>query len=73
VRSFDHLAKEGKKEYVTQCDMKDTGLANESLDIAVFSQSLMGLNWREYIAEARRCLYINGIIMIANSTAVTND
>jgi hypothetical protein len=53
--------------------MKDTGLADESIDIAVFFNSLMGLNWADYIAEAKRCLYRNGIIMIANSSYAINE
>jgi Hypothetical methyltransferase len=48
--------------------MKHTELDNESLDIVVFSLSLMGKNWPEYIAEAKRCLYTNGILMIAETT-----
>ena len=65
VYSFDHVAINDK---VKACDMKHTGLENGSLDIAVFSLSLMGKNWPEYITEAKRCLYTNGILMIAETT-----
>ena len=38
------------------------------LDIAIFSLSLMGKNWNEYIKESKRCLVINGILIIAETT-----
>jgi ubiquinone/menaquinone biosynthesis C-methylase UbiE len=43
-------------------------LADEALDVAVFSLSLIGRNWHEYIAEAKRCLVTNGIRIIAETT-----
>lgn len=64
VYSFDHIA---KNESVKACDMENTGLADESLDVVVFSQSLMGKNWTEYLAEAKRCLCTNGILMIGEN------
>jgi ubiquinone/menaquinone biosynthesis C-methylase UbiE len=48
--------------------MKNTGLADESLDVVVFSQSLNAVNWSEYLTEAKRCLCTNGIIMIGETT-----
>jgi superfamily II DNA or RNA helicase len=65
VYSFDHVAINDK---VTVCDMKNTGLANEILDVAVFSLSLMGKNWTDYILEAKRCLATNGYLLIAETT-----
>ena len=41
---------------VTACDMKKLPLADEALDVAVFSLSLMSKNWHEYITETKRCL-----------------
>ena len=65
VYSFDHVAINDK---VTACDMKKVPLADEALDIAVFSLSLMGKNWPDYITEAKRCLVTNGILIIAETT-----
>ena len=65
VYSFDHVAINDK---VTVCDMKNTGLADEILDVAVFSLSLMGKNWTDYIIEAKRCLATNGYLLIAETT-----
>jgi SAM-dependent methyltransferase len=65
VYSFDHVAINDK---VTTCDMKKVPLADEALDVAIFSLSLMGKNWLEYITEAKRCLVTNGILIIAETT-----
>jgi hypothetical protein len=64
VYSFDHVAINDK---VISSDMKKVPLA-EALDVAVFSLSLMGKNWSEYITEAKRCLVTNGILIIAETT-----
>jgi ubiquinone/menaquinone biosynthesis C-methylase UbiE len=53
---------------VTACDMKKVPLTDEALDIAVFSLSLMGKNWSEYVTEAKRCLVTNGLLIIAETT-----
>ena len=50
VYSFDHVAINDK---VTVCDMKNTGLAEDILDVAVFSLSLMGKNWIDYRTRFR--------------------
>ena len=63
--SFDHVAINDK---VTACDIKKVLLADEALDVAIFSLSLMGKNWHEYITEAKRCLVTNGILIIAETT-----
>ena len=52
-------------ESVEACDMAKTSLADETLDVAVFSLSLMGLNWPDYINEAHRVLRPGGFIEIA--------
>jgi hypothetical protein len=65
VYSFDHVAINGK---VTVCDMKNTGLADDLLDVAVFSLSLLNRNWTDYIIEAKRCLATNGYLLIAETT-----
>jgi superfamily II DNA or RNA helicase len=64
VRSFDHVA---ISERVTACDMAHTPLADESLDVAVFSLALMGLNYAEYLAEAYRALKFGGMLKIAET------
>jgi len=56
---------------VTVCDIKSVPLSDEALDIAVFSLSLMGRNWPDYIKEAKRCLATNGYLLIVETTKST--
>ena len=51
VISMDHVA---CRNDVRVCDMAVTGSEANSLDAAVFSLSLMGTNWPDYLREARK-------------------
>jgi superfamily II DNA or RNA helicase len=66
VYAFDHVAID---ETVTACDMKNTGLGNESIDIAVFSLALWGVNNKDYIIEANRVLKRRGLIYISEPSS----
>ncbi len=61
VYSFDHIAINSN---VTACDMAHVPLENEILDVALFSLSLMGKNFFEYLNEAHRTLRLDGILII---------
>ena len=62
VYSFDHVA---INETVTACDMAHVPLEDSTLDVAVFSLSLMGLNYADYLKEAYRTLKFGGLLKIA--------
>ena len=62
VYSFDHVAID---DTVFACDMRNTNLKDESIDVAVFSLALWGTNSEEYIKEAYRVLRRKGMIYIA--------
>lgn len=62
VHSFDLVS---TNELVTACNIAKVSLVDESLDMAVFSLSLMGTDWPKFIAEAQRCLKLKGILYIA--------
>jgi superfamily II DNA or RNA helicase len=62
VYSFDHVA---INPSVVACDMSHTGLDSEILDVAVFSLSLMGVNWQDYLKEAFRMLRPGGLLKIS--------
>ncbi|MGE0198212.1 MAG: DEAD/DEAH box helicase family protein [Simkaniaceae bacterium] len=66
VFSFDHVA---INENVTACDMCHTSLDDACLDAAVFSLSLMGSNFIDYLKEAHRCLKLDGHLWIAEPTS----
>ena len=62
VYSFDHVAFD---DTVIACDMKNVPLEDESIDVAMFSLSLWGSNYEDYIKESYRVLNYGGIIYIA--------
>ena len=53
IHSFDLIA---HTPDVVACDIAHTPLHNESVDVAIFSLSLMGTNWLDFIHEAYRIL-----------------
>jgi superfamily II DNA or RNA helicase len=61
VHAFDHVSVE---DSVVACDIKKTPLEDKVLDVAVFSLSLMGSNYKEYFKEANRVLKPYGQIMV---------
>ena len=41
-----------------------TIIESQRLDVVIFSFSLMGKNWQEYIVEAKRCLSTRGSLLL---------
>ena len=69
VHSFDHVA---INDDVTSCDISTVPMDEGNLDIIIFSLSLMGKNWSDYIQEAYRCLATNGFVFISETTNAVN-
>jgi hypothetical protein len=61
IYSFDHISVD---ETVTACDISNVPLENNVLDVVVFSLSLMGSNYRDYLIEGHRTLRPFGLIMV---------
>ena len=61
VHSFDHVA---INDHVIATDIAHTQLDSECLDVAVFSLSLMGANFTDYLREAHRTLKFDGRLLI---------
>ena len=70
VHSFDHIA---INDAVIEGDMSATSLDDESLDVALFSLSLMGHNFTDYLREAHRVLKIDGQLHIWEDTSRFRD
>lgn len=72
IHSFDLVAAD---ESVTACDIARDGvpLGDESLDMVIFSLSLMGSDVTSYIAEARRVLRVGGELIIAEVKSRFSD
>jgi hypothetical protein len=66
VHSFDHVA---INDHVVACDMAHVPLDDETLDVAIFSLSLMGANFTDYLREAYRTLKLDGQLHIIEATA----
>jgi len=70
VYSFDHVA---INQDVVDCDIAHVPLDDETLDVAVFSLSLMGRNFTDYLLEAYRTLKIDGSLHIIEATSRFKD
>ncbi len=70
VHSFDHVAID---ESVIEGDMTKTNLDPESVDVALFSLSLMGSNFTDYLREAHRVLKIDGQLHIWEAISRFDD
>jgi len=63
VHSFDLVS--GGNPRVTPADMSNVPLANEIVDVAVYSLALMGTNVADFVREAWRVLKFNGVLRVA--------
>lgn len=61
VHSFDHVA---INDSVVACDMRDLPLSDGCLDVGIFSLSLMGTNFTDYLKEAWRVLRLDATLHI---------
>ena len=66
IYSFDHIAINNN---VIACDMARVPLEVEMLDVTLFSLSLMGKNFPDYLKEAHRTLRLDGILIIFEPTS----
>ena len=63
ITGYDHVSYNNS----IACDIRKLPEDDESVNVCVFSQSLMGSNWRDYLIEAKRVLGYNGEIIISES------
>jgi len=64
THSFDLHA---LNKHVTECDIRNTPLDHESVDVGVFCLSLMGADVTQYISEASRVIKLKGCLIIAET------
>ena len=67
IINFDHVAMDSS---IISCDMSDVSehTKNDELDVVLFSLSLIGKNWQDYLKEASRCLNDNGLLFVSETT-----
>ncbi|MBV9452551.1 MAG: methyltransferase domain-containing protein [Rubrobacter sp.] len=70
IYSFDHVA---INDDVIACDMVHIPLDDETLDVAIFSLSLMGENFTDYLKEAHRALKLDGQLHVIEATSRFTD
>jgi superfamily II DNA or RNA helicase len=70
VYSLDHVA---VNDGVVACDMAHVPLDDDTLDVAIFSLSLMGANFTDYLREAHRTLKLDGRLHIMEATSRFSD
>ena len=64
VTGYDHISYNNS----IACDISHLPNDNESVNMCIFSQSLMGSNWKEYLQEAKRVLTYCGEMIISESS-----
>ena len=63
--NYDHVS---SGENVISCDISNTPLENDSVEIVILSLAMWGSNCKSYIAEAHRILESNGLLYIIEAT-----
>jgi SAM-dependent methyltransferase len=66
IHSFDYVP---ANDDVVACDMAKTPLEDGTLDVALFSLSLMGVNFTDYLREVWRVLKLDGQLHIFEATS----
>jgi ribosomal RNA-processing protein 8 len=64
-RNFDHVS---LNEKIEKCDISNTPLCEDSVEICILSLAMWGSNCEEYIRESNRILESNGTLYIIEPT-----
>jgi superfamily II DNA or RNA helicase len=73
IQGYDHVVEEGSGALVGNIADLAAQEEDESADICIYSQSLMGSDWRTYIAEGHRMLRYNGEFIISEHIKMLDD
>lgn len=63
ITGYDYVSHNGSKI----ADISDLPNDDESVKVCIYSQSLMGSNWKEYLEEGKQVLEYNGEMIISES------
>ena len=65
ITGYDHISYNGSKvSDISNLEDEE----EDTIDVCVYSQSLMGSNWKEYLDEGKRVLRYNGEMIISESS-----
>jgi len=73
IQGYDHVAEEGSGALVGNIADLAAQEEDESVDICIYSQSLMGSDWRDYLTEGHRMLRYNGEFIISEHVKMLDD
>jgi superfamily II DNA or RNA helicase/ribosome modulation factor len=73
IQGYDHIAEEGSGALVGNIADLAAQEEDESADICIYSQSLMGSDWRDYLTEGHRMLRYNGEFIISEHIKMLDD
>jgi ribosome modulation factor len=73
IQGYDHVAEEGSGALVGNIADLAAQEEDESADICIYSQSLMGSDWRDYLTEGHRMLRYNGEFIISEHIKMLDD
>jgi hypothetical protein len=73
IQGYDHVVEEGSTARAGNIANLAAQEEDESADICIYSQSLMGSDWREYLTEGHRMLRYNGEFIISEHIKMLDD
>ena len=73
IQGYDHVVEEGSTARAGNIADLAAQEDDESADICIYSQSLMGSDWREYLTEGHRMLRYNGEFIISEHIKMLDD
>jgi superfamily II DNA or RNA helicase len=73
IQGYDHVVEEGSGALVGNIADLAAQEEDESADICIYSQSLMGSDWRDYLTEGHRILRYNGEFIISEHIKMLDD
>jgi superfamily II DNA or RNA helicase len=73
IQGYDHVVEKGSDALVGNIADLAAQEEDESVDICIYSQSLMGSDWRDYLTEGHRMLRYNGEFIISEHVKMLDD
>ena len=73
IQGYDHVVEEGSGARVGNIADLAAHEKRQTVDICIYSQSLMGSDWRDYLTEGHRMLRYNGEFIISEHVKRLDD
>ena len=73
IQGYDHVVEEGSGARVGNIADLSAHEKRQTVDICIYSQSLMGSDWRDYLTEGHRMLRYNGEFIISEHVKMLDD